>query len=324
MKNYFLALDRQIREGLLIGRKLSLPADYRKVKQILFCGMGGSAISGDILRVIVTQRSKDFFAVEHGSRWPNWADGQTLAVFSSYSGNTVEVLQHVHRAFASKTQMLMVTSGGHLGEIALERRLPCLRIPGGLPPRCAVGYLTFSVIPVLAKVGGFRITEEEIKETVSVIRKMNHQKAKAIARKLFKKAIHLYGVSGLVEPILVRWRAQLAENAKTLASHHVIPEIFHNEVEGWKFPRTIIKNSMAVFLNDREDPSLLCRKRKLVQNHIRGNGGQVLEINSQGRSPLARIFSLISLGDWVSYELASLNHVDPMSIPTIEAVKKVS
>jgi glucose/mannose-6-phosphate isomerase len=323
MKDYLLKLHCQIPEALAIGLGLRFQKSFARVKQVLFYGMGGSGISGDILRVLVTERSRDFFVVEHGGRWPQWAGPETLAVFSSYSGNTPEVLTHLPDAIAAQSQILIVTSGGRLGQMASQRKIPCLNIPAGMPPRCAIGYLTFSVLPVLEKAGKFRVPEKEISETLSLIRRFPEAAAKVIARKIFGKSVHLYAQSGLLDPVVVRWRAQLAENAKTLASHHFLPEIFHNEIEGWKFPERVIKNSTALFLTDKSDLPVLARKRKFAENYIRRQGGEVLNIASKGRSSLARLFSLISLGDWVSYELALLNKVDPLSIATIEGIKKV-
>ena len=124
--------------------------------------------------------------------------------------------------------------------------------------------------------------------------------------------------------MLTRWRAQFAENAKTLASSHLIPEMLHNEIEGWKFPREIIKKSSAVFFSDLNDPLWLRKKIQVAQKAIKSAGADVLEIKSSGRSLVARLFFLLVLADWVSYELAILNKVDPISIPVIESLKKVS
>ena len=122
----------------------------------------------------------------------------------------------------------------------------------------------------------------------------------------------------------MRWRAQLAENAKTLAAHHEMPEMFHNEIEGWRFPSALIRQGTALFFTDRSDPPEIQKKMRFVQKMIRQRGAKAVEIRSRGKTPLARLFSLISLGDWVSYELAVLNRVDPLEIPAIEAVKKVT
>jgi len=322
-KDFLENLPDQIPQALAIGRALRIPEHYGKVKQVLFYGMGGSAISGDILRVLVMSRSRDFFVVEHGGKWPPWAGKETLAVFSSYSGNSAEVLDHLKDALKAKSRILVVTSGGKLGKIARRKHLPCLMIPGGMPPRCAIGYLTFSVLPVLERIGRFHIPAAEISETIRQIKHASRQHARTVAKALYGKSVHLYAMLGVMEPVLQRWRAQLAENAKTLVSHYVIPEFFHNEIEGWVFPKEIIRKSRAVFILDKEDNSVFSRKRRFAQKLIRKAGGGVIEIPSRGKSELARLFSLIALGDWVSYELALLNKVNPLTISKIESVKKI-
>jgi glucose/mannose-6-phosphate isomerase len=323
MKDYLLQLDSQIEEAFSIGRQFSPAFHFPNVRKVLFCGMGGSAISGDVLRVITEYYSPVLFEVHRGDLWPRWADRETLVLFSSYSGNTQEVLEWVPNAIKTKCQILILTSGGRLGEIAAKKRIPCLKIPQGLPPRCAIGYLSFSLLPVLEQLGRFTISKNEFQETLSVIRNVPKHKAKLIAHQMQGRSVHLYSVAGLMEPAAVRWRAQLAENAKMLVSHHFLPETFHNEIEGWKFPPAVVENGLAVFLTDRADTPFLNRKRKFFQKIIRARGGRVVEIPTSGKMPLARLFSLIALGDWVSYELALFNRIDPMQIEVIEALKKI-
>jgi len=45
------------------------------------------------------------------------------------------------------------------------------------------------------------------------------------------------------------------------------------------------------------------------------------EVWSEGESLLARIFSLICLGDWASFYVAMLNGVDPMPVKKIDFLK---
>ncbi len=121
----------------------------------------------------------------------------------------------------------------------------------------------------------------------------------------------------------MRWRTQFAENAKYLSSHHSLPEMFHNEVEGWKFPARMVRDSTAVFFKDASDPKILLRKTKFVAGAIKKAGGTVLEIQSVGVSPVARLFSMIFLGDRVSLELARMARVNPYEVPLLEAIKKL-
>lgn len=322
MKHYLESLDSQILEGAGLGRAARIPASYNRISRICFFGMGGSAIGGDILSVLSS--GKIPFQVSRGPHFPEGIGPETLAIFSSYSGNTIETLTAFKKGLQSKARILTVTSGGELERIAVQKKIPMIKIPGGFPPRCAIGYLTFSLAPLLHQKGWIKAPDRDIREAAALVRKTSRTKAKQFARKMSGRFIHFYGVSGFAEPIVTRWRAQLAENAKMLASSHWLPEIFHNEIEGWEFPKKEIRNHFMVFFTQEKGLPWLVRKMKRVQNIAIRKGAGFLEIKAEGHSPLARLFSLIALGDWTSYELALLNKVDPIRIPNIEEVKKIT
>ncbi len=323
MKDFLLNLDVQILEGLQLGRRFKAPAWGNAVSKVIFSGMGGSAIGGDILRILVTSHKSISFKVHRTGRLPDWADKDTLVIFSSYSGNTPEILQNVDAAIRAGSKVLVLSSGGKLTETAKKKKLPYLQVPGGLPPRCAVGYMTFSLVPLFQKWGWLKFSNTEEREVLRAVRGVSRAQARSLAAKFKGRSVHFYGFSAFAEPVLTRWRAQLAENSKQLASSHLIPEMMHNEIEGWVFPKEIIRRSTAVFFMDRQDPAWLKKKMAVAKNLIARNGAQVLNIASAGSSLVARLFSLLVLGDWVSYELALLNKIDPIRIPLIEALKKV-
>lgn len=326
MKFYLETLDRQVKEALRIGNEYKTsPVHTRGIQKILFCGLGGSAASGEILRTLVARRSKIPFAIYRTTPIPEWVDSKTFAVFSSYSGNTEEVLRSFQQALKVRARILVVTSGGKLAELAKAKNIPVLLIPKGMPPRCAVGYLTFSLIPVFRKWGWISVSDAELLEVIRVARKISAEgvKARVIAKQLLNKSIHIYGIFGLTQSAVVRWRAQLAENAKVLASHHFMPEMFHNEIEGWCLPKKLIRQSVALFFIDKDDPEWIRKKRVVAQGIIRKAGAKIISVMSRGKYPLSRIFSLICLGDRVSFELALLEKVNPLIIPAIDAVKKV-
>ncbi len=324
MEAFIAHLPEQIRDAIGIGARFPVPPDYRGFTDVLFCGMGGSAIPGDILRVLFKHYSPIPLAVHRWAEYlPSWVGRDTLVICSSYSGNTTEIIEAFEKAVRQKAKVLLVSSGGRLEAMAKKKGIGVIKIPSGMSPRCAIGYLTFSLFPVLKKIGCLSIPEKGIQECVDVLRKVSRTQARSISRKLHSKFVFLYSASGLMEPVATRWRSQLAENAKTLASHHRMPEMFHNEIQGWNEPRGVIKNSVAVFFRDiQEDPKFL-RRKGFAKKVIRAEGADVLDLAAQGKEPLARIFSLIALGDWVSYELARLYNVDPGAIPTLEAIKKV-
>ncbi len=321
MKFYLENLDGQMREGLNLGRSFEPLKSWRKISRICFFGMGGSAVSGDILSVLNT--GKVPFHVFRSPQFPKWIGRETLAIFSSYSGNTIETLAAFRQAFKSGALMLAVSSGGKLEEIALRRKVPVIKIPKGFPPRCAIGYLTFSLVPVFHKMKWLHAPDKDIREAVLAVRHVRRSRAKLLARQVAGRFVHFYGVSGFAEPVLVRWKAQFAENAKTLASSHLMPEMFHNEVEGWAQAGSGFKKHRAVFFTSKGKGGWLERKKERFKKIVSDTGAGCIEIKSIGRSLLARLFSLIALGDWTSYELACLNKVDPLDISNIENLKKI-
>lgn len=323
MEKIIQGLGRQIEEALSLGEKFQLPEQYRSMSNVVYSGMGGSAIGGDILALLDWHEAKVPFHVNRFMRLPAWTDEKTLLILCSYSGNTAETLQAFDEGLQRKAKMFVITAGGELAQRAENKNIPMLRIPNSLPPRCAIGYITFSGMPALAKLGYFKLGKKDFDEVQQVIQKVSRPAAKDLAKKIHNRSVHLYGVAGFAEPVLVRWRAQFAENSKALASSHLMPEMLHNEIEGWHYPEDLIRKSSAVFLFDTQTPAWLQKKVAALRQYIEDVGGQTLEATAQGQSLLARLFSLIVFGDWTSYELALLNHVDPLSIRAIETIKKI-
>lgn len=302
----------------------AIPVAYARLSKIFFCGMGGSAINGEILRALFKERSKHIFCMDRvAGRLPRWVDGNTLVVLSSYSGNTEEVLAACRWARQRGGHLLAVTSGGRLAVEMRRYAAPLVLLNGGLPPRSAIGYLTFSLLAVFQRLRLLEVKSREVEETREIVRKPNQAMVNRIARKLHRRFVHLYAVEGAMEVAAVRWRSQLAENAKMLASHHSLPEMLHNEIQGWQYPEAILRQSAAVFLRDRYEEPLLRKKIAFAKKYISRQSACVLEFKARGESSLTRLFSQIVLGDWVSVRLARLEGIEPRPIAVLDAVKNI-
>lgn len=321
MEKYLRDLAVQITRARDIARETTLPPSYERPEKVLFCGMGGSAISGDILGAFANSRSRMLWNVDRTPYLPKWVDRKTLVILSSYSGNTHEIRKIFPQVLTQKAPVLAMTSGGWLMKEARKRKLPILELPQGYPPRCAIGYLTFAPLFFLARQGWLVVSNGEIDEVLRTARNFPVKQAKLLAKKLFEKSVRLYG-GAFMRPVALRWRTQLAENAKTLAAYEALPEMFHHEIEGWRFPAFQIKKTIAIFLSDISQPDWMIRKKNAAAKVIKKYGAKVFEVKAAGEGPLARMFSLVMLGDWVSFELAKLNRIDPASIPAIDMIKK--
>jgi len=249
----------------------------------------------------------------------------------SYSGDTEETLAATEVALTRGCVPLCVTSGGRLAVLAAERGLPAVTVPAGLQPRAALGYLS---MPLLAALERARLTAgagDAVAEAAGLLTGMAAEcapgvgdeanPAKAVARRLGDRVALVYG-EGLTGPVARRWKTQLNENAKAAAFFAEIPELDHNEVEGWGGRGPLGPLGYVIMLEDRQAGERLRRRFALTADEIADCGVAVQRLQTRGTSPLARVFSLVTLGDHVSFYLALLRGVDPTPVDVIQRLKR--
>lgn len=323
----------QVEEARRIGASFRPPPLlHHSFDKIVFVGMGGSAIGGDILRSLLAESSSIPFTVCRHYRLPSFVDSKTLCIFSSYSGNTEETLSAFQEALKMKLKGLVLTSGGELAKWSERKAVPSIQIPTGFPPRLALGYAVFPLLHLFSELKLWKFNSRTIAETQGILRSLAEEYglqnptqrnlAKRSAQTLFGRLVVVYAGTGLLDSAALRFRNQVEENAKALASHHLLPEMNHNEILGWKFPREIISRSVAVFFRDAGDHPRIRRRMEITRRIIQESGARVLELHSHGKTSLARLFSIIYLGDWISFYLALLYGEDPTPVQVIEFLKK--
>ena len=320
----------QAEEALRIGARFRLSLTSENVRSIVLTGMGGSAIAGDLLRSYLADELRIPFLVNRSYSLPGWVDRNSLVIVSSYSGNTEETLASYRDAIRRKAAVLCITTGGEAERLALKHGHDCIKVPSGLQPRAALGYSFFPLLLALSRMGFIKPRPADISETVAALKKKSQiyadlksrkNNALQMAKRLHGKLPVVYSASDRLDAVNVRWRGQICENSKHLAFGHVLPEMNHNEIVGWKVDRELMKKMAVVFLRDvGTHPRVLVRE-EITKGIIRKKASTVLEAWSEGTSLLARIFSLVYTGDWVSYYLAILNNEDPTPVKVIDYLK---
>jgi glucose/mannose-6-phosphate isomerase len=320
-----------------LGRNAA-PLSRTKARRIVILGMGGSAIGGDLLRSYIQSFPNGGGADIHISRGyvPPPVDGKTTLVASSYSGNTEETLAG-YEASRGAGQTLVITTGGRLNELADQHRTKKILLPGGLQPRAALAYSFFPLVynlAVTSELFGPEVREETergIEEAIALLEKLTKKystgpksgnTAFALAEKINGKVPVIYSAADRFDTVNLRWRGQIQENAKHLAFGNLLPEMNHNEINGWQNPADLVGKFFTLFLRDRDDHPRVATRMDITRKIVGKAAAGTQDIRSQGESLLARMFSLISLGDWTSYYLATINGVDPMPVPIIENLKK--
>ena len=328
------SFPRQCRVAAKLGLAFGLPRSYKKRYENIVCtGLGGSAIGADIMRSYISDRARTPLFVNRGYLLPAFVGRGSLVIVSSYSGDTEETVSAYKDARSRGAKIVVITSGGRLRKMALSDGFPILAIPGGLPPRAALGYSSITLLIVLSRAGIVGGQSRAIDEAIEVMSRLRDEEigpgvgqkkniAKSIAAALYGRYPVIYGAQDRIDAVVTRWRGQLAENAKTLASSHFFPEMNHNEIVGWDRPEALLKKFAVVMLRDGGDHPRVRKRIDITKRLIKAECGSMTEVRSSGKGLLARIFSLVYTGDFVSFYLAILNKRDPTPVERIAYLKK--
>ena len=253
MQSLIQNFGNELEEALVIGSRAKLAGYKKPFSSVLIVGMGGSGIAGTIVSDLVSGESKVPILVCKSYFLPAYVNDTTLVIVSSYSGNTEESIHAIEYALQNKSKIVCITSGGKILEIAKEKGIDCIVIPGGMPPRACLGY---SLVQMFFVLNYFKIIpnkfKKDFKSAIALIKKeeKNIQKeAREIAKILFKKITIIYSSVGH-EGVSVRFRQQLNENSKMLAWHNIIPEMNHNELVGWT--KKDHNLAVVIFRNDSD------------------------------------------------------------------------
>jgi len=301
------------------------------IRNVVIIGMGGSRIGGDLIKAQYRQQLEIPFEVCSSYLIPHYTGRDSLVVAVSYSGNTEETLTAFEQAYAAGARTVCITSGGALREKALNYNLSCIYIPGGLPPRAALGFIHTATSMALEKSGILENQDLARSETVALLKVLKSQwgpstpsesnAAKRCASSLHNKTAAIFASGDFTAAAAERWRCQLNENAKMVAYSNKFPEMNHNELVGWTQPGKSYDSFHAVILRDRQDPARIDQRVDFTKEVLEKRTS-VSEFIAQGDSSLARLLFLVYLGDIISVYCALLNRVNPTSIDIIDAMKE--
>ncbi|MFH1245302.1 MAG: SIS domain-containing protein, partial [Candidatus Omnitrophota bacterium] len=224
MRGVLDGFPQQCQQAFELAQGFSIAKDFKGVKNIVFCGMGGSAIGAELVSFYVRDEIKLPVTVNREYSLPAFVSENSLVIFSSYSGNTEETLSAYSDALSRKAKIIVLTSGGKLAESASGNGIDCFLVPQGFPPRGALGYLCLPLLSLLAKLQLIQDKEAEINETISLLERLKKESfhievkteinpAKKLAQKLYDKFCVIYAGSEHLAGVVTRWRGQLAENS---------------------------------------------------------------------------------------------------------------
>jgi len=320
----------EIPEKVRVNSKITIV--YSKPSQIIVVGMGGSAIGSEMLRSWLLDRCPIPVEICRDYHLPKYAGLRTLVVAVSYSGNTEETLNAFVEAVERGCMTISMSSGGFLEEFSHRLGLPHLQIPSGYPPRSAIPYLFFPLTSVLRKFNVTSSFDAEANEAISILKTlraeigldsptdMNPSKRVAVALEGLVPMICGYGQYAAVAS---RMKSQFNENSKTPAKFECFPELNHNETLGWTGLKNLTRVCGVVIIRSDDEPPEMTARIEVTKELVFNQGaGTMTEVWSRGSGQLARMLSVMYIGDFASIYLGILYGIDPTSMSVIEELKK--
>jgi glucose/mannose-6-phosphate isomerase len=287
----------------------------------LICGVGGSAIGGDLAAAALGERRSKPVVTVRGYTLPPWVSPQWLVLCSSYSGETAETLSCIDAAKRIGVPLVAATTGGTLAETAREAGAPVVGLPGVFQPRAAVAYMFVVSAEAAAMAGAGPRLHAEVEEAAGFLdgcREELDELAQSIAGQLGSTVPVVHGCD-LTTAVARRWKTQVNENAKHPAAFSDLPEAGHNELEAWT--EGAAGSLSAVFLEDSDQPERERQRIELTAGLLDERGVTVVRVETRGASRTARMMWSVMLGDLVSVRLAERLGNDPEPVTALDFVK---
>ena len=299
-----------------------------EISNIIVSGLGGSAISADLIRNFLGDELSVPYIVNRNYNLPKFANKNTLFIASSYSGNTEETISALKQAIEIGCKIVCITTGGEVEKIAQTNNLSCVKVQPGFQPRYALGLSFFSLLKVLQEIKLIGNQNSIVEKILSNWKKYGFEytsegnSAITFAESLVGFIPVIYSVSDSTNSIGYRLKCQVNENSKLHAFHHEIPEMNHNEIIGWESYQEKQFHAKIVNIIDESYHPQIQKRLEIFKEIFSKSGVEIISLKSNEENFKVRLLDLIYLGDWISYYLGVLRGFDPSEIDNIHTLKE--
>lgn len=332
-------LESERLEGLdQIGPLASQP------RRIILCGMGGSAIAGDLVQPLLAHGEVSL-TVWRDYGLPHWVGPDDLVLCCSYSGNTEETLSASREAANRGCARVAITSGGMLADMAAAENFPVVVLPGGLPPRASLGLGLGALVRCLGRWGLVPAAAASVAGAAEILNEYRAARmapeglldgaqdsfpadpegnisAADLAGVLVGRIPVIYTAGSEAHAAGLRLKAQLNENSKVPALLANFPELNHNDLVGWCLDPSDRGRFVLLILRGKGENDRIGRRVDLTRQLLVEEFQEIHEISSSAPGVLERTLSMVQYGDFLSCHLARLKNIDPVPVHRISRLKE--
>ncbi len=298
------------------------------IYNIVFCGMGGSALPGNLLKNWLYTRLTTPLEVCRGSQMPGYINEHSLVIISSYSGDTAETLQAYEEAYRNNAQIIVITQGGKLMQRAVAQNSVLLELPRCDQPRFAIFAGLRALASALQNMGLVATDiSRELEDAADFLdtAKMrlspdidDENAAKNLAKKLAGKPVIVYASPLLASGAYI-WKISINEDAKQTAWYNTYSELDHNELEGWHIPSH--KEFAGLQLVSQFENTTMKNRIQITTALIRDEGMGFNTLQMAGSTPLQELLYSVVFAGFTAGYMALLNGVDPEKVPQVQKLK---
>ncbi len=304
--NEFLKQVYSLKDQLKSAGHFSVDLDT--IDNVVVSGMGGSGVSG---RIFSEYFKKKPVLVIDSYDLPEYVNQRTFFVAISYSGNTEETLSTVKKAKERGIRVHSITSGGELERLSDD----IVKVPSGLQPRAAIGYL---LMPLLRTFG--TIDSTEISETVDLMNKLetNSSPIWQLAQRVVDSGKIPYILAW--EPfasLSYRCKTQFNENSKMFALSHTLSEQNHNELVPMLVNRKMASKFFYIIIDG--DPNSRSQHRMNMME--KESDLEFSHLQSRGRTVFQRLFYILHYIDLLTVQVGIKGSYDPEDVKVLENLK---
>ncbi|MEX0918428.1 MAG: SIS domain-containing protein [Candidatus Paceibacterota bacterium] len=294
--------------------------NLRRRSNIIVLGMGGSHLAAGLLKSWDNHCS---ILIHWDYGLPAISDEQladSLIIAISHSGKTEEILSGLAAAQKKGLTPAVISSGGPLITEAKNASLPYIQIPAdGLQPRLALGFMLKSLL----KLAGFDEKLTATEKLVNLTPTDWQKPGQALAEKLAGKIPIIYA-SPENGALAYNWKIKFNETGKVPAFYNLLPELNHNEMNGFAAGQTKVLSSNFAFLllADEEDRPEIKKRLAVLTQVLTAGGHSVTTLPLTGKNRLFRLFNSLLYADWTTYYTALAYGQEPAAVPLIEEFKR--
>lgn len=298
---------------------------FKNITHIIFAGMGGSGIIGDIFYSILSKTNVHVSVVK-GYHLPKTVDTNTLVVVTSITGNTAETLSVLKSAKKTKCKIIGISGGGKLRDYCKKNNIEYRFIKIQHSPRASLTQFLYAMLKILQPI--LPIQRHDIIESIDLL---NATRDNIRSENMVKKNIALDLAEWIDDiPIIyypwglkasaIRFKNSLNENAKSHAMVEDIIEASHNNIVAWE--RT--SNVKPILLEGKDDDIKTKERANILKKFFKQNNIEYKEVFSVDGSILSKLVNLIYVFDYASIYLAVKHKVDPTPVGSIDFIKQNS